>query len=207
MSAYRDGERTIVLIPGRFSATEEKRWVDAMLARLEAGEQRRRPSDERLAQRASELSRRYLGARARPASIGWAANQRTRWGSCTPATGAIRISSRVQGMPGWVLDYVVLHELAHLLVAAHDDRFWALLAGYPRTERARGFLEGVSASTGIMMDDDKPESPPLEGQDDSNDPGRVRLERHGRRVELDLGPMSPRPGGARRARQRSAAAR
>lgn len=45
-------------------------------------------------------------------------------------------------MPEYVLDYVLLHELAHLLVPDHGPRFWALLEAYPRTERARGYLEG-----------------------------------------------------------------
>jgi predicted metal-dependent hydrolase len=49
-------------------------------------------------------------------------------------------------MPEYVIDYVLLHELAHLLVPGHGPRFWRLLEGYPRTERARGFLEGVAAT-------------------------------------------------------------
>lgn len=63
-------------------------------------------------------------------------------GSCTPLEGTIRLSSRLQGMPTYVIDYVLLHELAHLLVAGHGDDFWALLAGYPRLERARGSSPG-----------------------------------------------------------------
>ena len=40
-------------------------------------------------------------------------------GSCTPAEGSIRVSDKVRGMPGWVLDYVLLHELAHLIEPGH----------------------------------------------------------------------------------------
>ena len=47
-------------------------------------------------------------------------------------------------MPAYVIDYVLLHELAHLLVPGHGPAFWALLESYPRTERARGFLDGWS---------------------------------------------------------------
>jgi hypothetical protein len=47
-------------------------------------------------------------------------------------------------MPRWVLDYVLLHELNHLLHAGHGPDFWAELEGYPRTQRARGFLEGYA---------------------------------------------------------------
>jgi hypothetical protein len=49
-------------------------------------------------------------------------------------------------MPEYVIDYVLLHELAHLLVPDHGPRFWALLQTFPRTERARGYLEGVVAA-------------------------------------------------------------
>ncbi|MEP6648839.1 MAG: YgjP-like metallopeptidase domain-containing protein, partial [Lapillicoccus sp.] len=49
----------------------------------------------------------------------------------------------------YVLDYVLLHELAHLLRPAHDGEFWELLRAYPRVERARGYLEGVAAVAGL----------------------------------------------------------
>ena len=155
VSAYREGGRTIVLIPARFSADEERTWVDAMMRRLAAGDKRRRPSDEQLLARAADLSGRYLGGLAKPLSIAWVTNQSSRWGSCTPSEGTIRISSRVKGMPAWVLDYVILHELTHLLQPGHGREFWSLLESYPRTERARGYLEGVAATAGLQRPDDE----------------------------------------------------
>ena len=149
VSAYREGGRTIVLIPSRFSAAEERTWVEAMMRKLAAGDKRRRPSDQQLLERAADLSRRYLGGLAKPLSIAWVTNQSSRWGSCTPADGTIRISVRVKGMPPWVLDYVILHELTHLLQPGHGREFWSLLESYPRTERARGYLEGVAATAGL----------------------------------------------------------
>jgi predicted metal-dependent hydrolase len=148
VSAYREGERTVVLIPARFTKAEERHWVETMLGRLAAGDRRRKPSDAQLLHRATELSRRYLDGKARPSSVRWAGNQLSRWGSCTPSDGTIRISDRLKGMPGYVLDYVLLHELAHLLRSAHDREFWALLDGFPRLERARGYLEGYAAAGG-----------------------------------------------------------
>ena len=144
VSAYREGDRTIVAIPARFSRAQEQEWVAKMLARLEDKERRRRPSDVELMARATELSERYLDGMAQPSSVRWSSNQGRRWGSCTLGDRSIRISTRVQGMPAWVLDYVLLHELAHLLHAGHGPEFWRLLEAYPRTERARGFLDGVS---------------------------------------------------------------
>ena len=55
-------------------------------------------------------------------------------------------------MPGWVVDYVLLHELAHLLEPSHNARFWTLLSAYPKLERARGYLEGVAAAAELDME-------------------------------------------------------
>ena len=83
-----------------------------------------------------------------PVAVRWVANQRQRWGSCTPSTGVIRLSDRLQAMPSWVVDYVLVHELAHLVEAAHSPAFWRLVRGYPEAERARGYLEGYLAGQG-----------------------------------------------------------
>lgn len=144
VTAWREGDRTIVAIPARFTRAQENEWVRRMLARLAAQERRRRPSDDELMARATELSTKYLDGRAKPTTVRWSTNQGRRWGSCTPSDGTIRISDRVRGMPRWVLDYVLLHELAHLLHAGHGPDFWAVLDAYPRTLRARGFLEGYA---------------------------------------------------------------
>lgn len=144
VQAFRENGRTVVAIPDRFTRAEEEEWVARMVARLDRTQRRRRPSDTELAARAERLSARYLEGRARPQSVAWVGNQSSRWGSCTPATGTIRISDQVKGMPGWVLDYVLVHELAHLLAAGHGPDFWAWVERYPHTARARGFLDGVS---------------------------------------------------------------
>jgi hypothetical protein len=143
VSARRDGGRIVVSVPARISRAEEARWVGLMVERVLAGERRQRPGDGDLAERATRLSGRYLGGRARPASVRWVDNMKARWGSCTPVDGTIRLSRRLSGMPEYVIDYVLVHELAHLLVPGHGPAFWAELAGYERLERARGFLEGA----------------------------------------------------------------
>ena len=152
VSAYRDGERVVVLIPDRFSRAEETEWVERMLARLAAREERIRRTDDELLARARRLTTRYLPDHADqilPASVRWVTNQNGRWGSCTPADATIRISHRVQEMPEWVSDYVLLHELVHLVVPNHSPDFWDLVNRYTRAERARGYLEGVSAAAGL----------------------------------------------------------
>ena len=146
VSAYRDGDRVVVMIPASLSRKEEAEWVETMLARLEKSERRRQPSDGDLLRRAQELSDRYLGGLAVPESVRWVDNQNARWGSCTPGDRTIRLSARLQGMPQWVLDYVLVHELAHLLEPGHDARFWSWVDRYPRAERAKGYLIGWSAA-------------------------------------------------------------
>ena len=146
VSAYRDGDRIVVLIPASLSRKQEDEWVQTMVARIEKSERRRRPSDEDLLARAEELSERHLGGLATPETVRWVDNQRSRWGSCTPGDRSIRLSSRLQGMPPWVVDYVMVHELAHLLEPGHDAAFWAWVDRYPQAERAKGYLLGWSAA-------------------------------------------------------------
>jgi len=143
-----------VLIPDQFSRAEETEWVDKMLARLAAREERVSRSDDELLIRAHRLIGRYLSEHARvavPASVRWVTNQNGRWGSCTPADRTIRISHRIQEMPDWVIDYVLLHELAHLVVPSHNARFWELVGRYAKAERARGYLEGIAAAAGVVL--------------------------------------------------------
>lgn len=143
MSAYRDGAKVVVLIPARMTRAEEAEWVKEMVERLTRSERRRRPTDESLHRRAEQLADAYVDG-VRPASVRWVGNQNSRWGSCTPADRTIRLSSRLQGMPAWVVDYVLVHELAHLVEEGHTKRFWSIVDRYPYAERAKGFLEGIA---------------------------------------------------------------
>ena len=146
VSAFWEGSTAVVAIPARFSRAEEQHWVERMVARLQQDTARRRrpATDDALMVRARELSRLHLGGRAVPASIRWVTNQRRRWGSCTPSQRTIRLSHELQGMPEWVVDYVIVHELAHLLVSGHGPAFWQLVEAYPRLAEAKAFLAGVA---------------------------------------------------------------
>jgi predicted metal-dependent hydrolase len=146
VSAYRDGDRIVVLVPASLTRAEEDEWVRTMVERIERAEKRRQLSDDDLMARAWTLSDGYLGGLAAPESVRWVDNQTTRWGSCTPGDRTIRLSARLQGMPGWVIDYVLVHELAHLIESGHDPAFWAWVDRYPQADKARGYLEGWSAA-------------------------------------------------------------
>ena len=140
--AYREGGKIVVLMPAHLSADEEAVHVESLVDRIRRRE--RSLTDDELITRAQELSSRWLGGLAQPVSVRWVSNQARRWGSCSSREGTIRLSDRLHGMPQWVVDYVLLHELAHLIEANHSARFHELLAGFPHTERAKGFLEGVA---------------------------------------------------------------
>jgi predicted metal-dependent hydrolase len=146
VSAYREGDRIVVMIPATMTRAQEAEWVQTMLARLERSERRKQLSDDDLMKRAVRLNDRYLGGMAAPESVRWVDNQVARWGSCTPSDRTIRMSARLQGMPTWVVDYVLMHELAHLLESGHDASFWAWVDRYPQAEKAKGYLLGWSTA-------------------------------------------------------------
>ncbi|MDQ1684531.1 MAG: hypothetical protein QOC82_1268 [Frankiaceae bacterium] len=147
ISAERVGDRIVVHVPARMSRAEEAEWVAKMVRRVLAGERRRHRGDADLLARAGELSARYLDGRAVPASVRWVDNQQQRWGSCTPSDRTIRLSRRLATMPDFVVDYVLLHELAHLIEAGHGAAFTALMQGFEQLARAEGFLDGVTHAT------------------------------------------------------------
>jgi len=124
-----------IAIPGRMSAAEEAHWVEVMRARFARGST---ANDIDLPGRAAKLAAAY-GLR-KPSEIVWSERQKTLWGSCTPATGRVRIAARVAPFPDWVLNYVIVHELAHLSHSDHSAAFWELVGRYPLAERARGYL-------------------------------------------------------------------
>ena len=144
VTAFREGGRTVVLVPARMPVAEIAAYVHELVGRLETRERRGVRSDADLERRSAELVRTYLDGSVHPTSVRWVTNQRWRWGSCTPVDGTIRLSHRLQPMPQYVVDYVLLHELAHLLVPGHGADFEALMSGYPDLVRARAFLDGVS---------------------------------------------------------------
>ena len=129
------GDTLRVLLPASLSEEEEQHWVDEMRRRIE---RKTRSTHVDLSERARSLARKYR--LPEPAAISFTSRQQARWGSCSPESRSIRISSRLVEFPAWVLDYVIIHELAHLVETHHTRRFWNLVNRYTLTERARGFL-------------------------------------------------------------------
>lgn len=68
---------------------------------------------------------------------GW----QTKWGSCH-ANGTVSLNWRLLLAPAWVGDYVVVHELAHLVHMNHSEKFWALVERYyPEQQKAKAWLK------------------------------------------------------------------
>lgn len=135
VGAQMRGDVLTITVPSWMSRAEEAVWRDRMAERY-----RRKMDAERidLRERSTTLARRY--DLPRPREIKWADEMKSQWGSCTPSTSSIRLSSRLAAFPNWVLDYVIVHELAHLVVLAHNDAFWRIVYQYPKAERAIGYL-------------------------------------------------------------------
>lgn len=141
IEATKEGNRVVVRLPATLTRSEARKWVKEMVDRIEQTEQLNRLNEKReLTRRARELHERYFNGRPALRSIRYVANQRDRYGSCTPADGTIRLSHVLADFPDWVRDYVIVHELAHLRAPDHGPYFWSLVKRYPYAERARGYL-------------------------------------------------------------------
>jgi predicted metal-dependent hydrolase len=140
-----------VLVPHGFNDREIDDSINDLVPRLE---RKFRSDHVDLMARAATLAHRF--DLPRPTSVVWAENQRKRWGSCDTRTGDIRMSIRLAEFPPWVLDYVLVHELTHLVIRDHSPAFRALVDRYPRAERARGYLLAMHDRSDAPTSPDRP---------------------------------------------------
>lgn len=150
ISLKREGDRWLLAVPQRFQPERNVESIASLIARMERRSVRTSPGDEELLARALELNTRYFDDGIEPVSVVWVTNQNTRFASTTSARRTIRVSSRLSAVPGWVLDAVLVHELAHLRRPDHSPAFHALTARYPHTKKADVFLEGFSHGEGAQ---------------------------------------------------------
>jgi hypothetical protein len=139
--AFWEGGHVVVVVPERMSRATRDSFADQLVKQLLERTGRRHASDAGLAARAAALADHYLDG-IRPSSIRWSSRQQRRWGSCSLHSREIRIASRLQTVPEWVLDGVIVHELAHLLEAGHTARFHEIANRYPRQGEAHTYLDG-----------------------------------------------------------------
>lgn len=146
VSASVENGVTVVVIPQRMTNAQARDYALELHERITKRRAKKaQRTDADLETRALGLRQRYLPNNPLPTSVTWSARQQQRWGSCTPADGTIRISERLKTMPDFVLDYVLIHELVHLVVNDHGADFEALVSQYSEYEKARAYLSGFEA--------------------------------------------------------------
>ena len=153
ISARMEKETMVVRAPANISEVELEKAIDNLKTRMGRHLEKKALLDDDLDQRARMLNHRHFDGKLHWRSIRWVSNQNSRYGSCTPSQGTIRLSHRVGALPQWVQDYVIVHELAHLQESNHGPRFWKLVNRYQLTERARGYLMALGLEEG------EPDSP------------------------------------------------
>jgi hypothetical protein len=150
------GGRIVVSLPAHLDIESRQKTIDWLVDRLLTRHQLQSGlTDEGLLARAIDLSDRYLVG-ARPVSVRWVTNQTARWGSCSYYSGDIRVSHRLRAVPEWVLDSVLVHEVAHLSYPDHSRAFHKLAGAYPRHKEAGVFLAGY----GLGLSNRAPQNPP-----------------------------------------------
>jgi len=98
---------------------------------------------------AARLNAKYFENRLKINSIEYVTDQNSKFGCCNYRDATIRISHKIGFMPHWVRDYVVIHEMAHLLEPNHSSAFWKIVRRYKLSERARGYL----LAAGLRIDE------------------------------------------------------
>jgi predicted metal-dependent hydrolase len=138
---------------------QREAFVDELVERLLTQRPQALGHDVALAERANVLAELYNDG-VQASSVRWVSNQRQRWASCSPATREIRVSTRLRQCPDWVIDTVLVHELAHLHEIDHSPAFWELANRHPRQGEASVFLEGYALGLGVAMEKDDVEMSP-----------------------------------------------
>jgi len=143
IQARKRNNRIEILAPAHMTDAQLQPHIESLVKRIDRHEKVSELSHDDLHKRALHFNRKYFKGRLKWQSIQWVTTQNRSYGSCTSVRGTIRISDQLGSMPTFVQDYVIIHELAHLLEPNHGPKFWALVYQYDLTERARGFLLGA----------------------------------------------------------------
>mgnify|MGYP006281286735 FL=1 len=132
-----------IYIPDGISTKQERTYITTITNKMKKKKQRNSlNSDHQLSERAERLNQKYFDGKL-DFSIRFVTNQQKKYGSCTPTTKTIRLSHRIADFPQFVQDYLIVHELAHLIHPNHSKKFWEIVHQYPMVERAKGFLYAV----------------------------------------------------------------
>ncbi|MEI6855709.1 MAG: M48 family metallopeptidase [Acidimicrobiaceae bacterium] len=151
-TAHWSGSRIIVQIPANVRGKDRTIFVDELVERLLTQRPQVAAGDGMLEERARLLAAQYNDG-VEPVSVRWVTNQQARWASCSPGTKEIRVSSRLRQCPEWVIDAVLVHELAHLQVADHSPAFYEIANRHPRQDDSELYLEGYALGLGLRIEE------------------------------------------------------
>lgn len=145
ISAYREQGAIVIQVPARLPNSKVSEVIPEMVEKILSREAREKISDEDLFHRAHKILARYLPEfTIAPVSVTWRP-MNERWGSCTTVDRTIRISDRLNGAPDYVVDYLLVHELIHLMIPDHGAQFESFLARFELGEKAAAYLDGYEA--------------------------------------------------------------
>ena len=151
-TAHWSGSRIIVQIPANVRGKDRTIFVDELVELLLTQRPQVAAGDGMLEERARLLAAQYNDG-VEPVSVRWVTNQQARWASCSPGTKEIRVSSRLRQCPEWVIDAVLVHELAHLQVADHSPAFYEIANRHPRQDDSELYLEGYALGLGLRIEE------------------------------------------------------
>jgi predicted metal-dependent hydrolase len=150
-NAHWSGSRIVVQIPARVRGRDRREFVDELVEKLLTQRPQNAGGDGALEERAHTLADLYNDG-VRPSSVRWVNNQQARWASCSPGSKEIRVSTRLRQCPEWVIDAVLVHELAHLQEADHSARFYEIADRHPRQSDSGTFLDGYALGLGLRIE-------------------------------------------------------
>lgn len=143
VAAVREGNLTVLYAPLRMPNYEIEEMAEELQERLNRIDPRAFYSDGELMERAEYLSATYLFAAAQPKSVNWSEKLSGAWGICNPLHQTINLTTRLKGLPEYVIDYVLLHELVHLICTNHGRDFDNFMKLFEKKERAEGYLDAL----------------------------------------------------------------
>ena len=127
-----------ILAPSTTSDAEIKKFLDKFLKKLELKDIILN-NDKELLSRANKLKKKFIPD-APDFTIVFQESLKRTWGKCFTNQRKIVINPVLGTYPKWVLDFVIVHELAHLLIPNHGKEFRSLVNRFKLKERAVGFL-------------------------------------------------------------------
>jgi hypothetical protein len=130
-TAHWSGSRIVVQIPARIRGRERAAFVDDLVVRLLSQRPQNAAGDASLEDRARVLAGQFNDG-VEPSSVRWVKNHQC---------------------PEWVIDAVLVHELAHLQEADHSPRFNEIAERHPRQGDSALFLEGYALGLGLAIEE------------------------------------------------------